>query len=161
MKSPTIEQALSTCHRINTLEEQNSDEDEGMEDIEANIPPPPVSLVSPVKTSDNHAQKDDVNINSDVELPVRKQVYHYIEMEKALKKWHEDEPKECAVLTAQTKTPGTGSLYKNAPKFHCAVRAELKRALKLFTWPDLQDMNYKIKYEARLKPVYVISVANF
>ncbi|KAF8589826.1 hypothetical protein K439DRAFT_1612401 [Ramaria rubella] len=92
------------------------------------------------------ASQDEVELDSETELPIRKQVYHYVKMDKAIKDWHKDEPQSCAVL--KTKTPGTGSLYQYAPKFHQTLspaRAELKHPLKLFTWSDLQDMSYDIK----------------
>ncbi|KAF8572725.1 hypothetical protein K439DRAFT_1625576 [Ramaria rubella] len=88
--------------------------------------------------------QDEVEVDSETKLPIWKAVYHYIEMDKAIKLWHQEEPQICAVL--KTKTPGTGKLYHDAPKFHHVARAELKRALKLFTWANLQDMSYDIKY---------------
>ncbi|KAF8580744.1 hypothetical protein K439DRAFT_1619554 [Ramaria rubella] len=83
---------------------------------ETSTPPPPVSLVLLQQNVKCLASPDEGDLNSETKLPTWKPVYHYVEMDKAIKVWHKDESQTCAVL--KSKTPGTGTLYHNAPKFH-------------------------------------------
>ncbi|KAF8576432.1 hypothetical protein K439DRAFT_1622842 [Ramaria rubella] len=138
------------------IEDVGEDEDEygkiseARKEKKTSTPPPPVCFtpamkrVLPSQNTNHLTSQDEVEVDSEMELPIRKAVYHYIEMDKAIKLWRQDKPQICAVL--KTKTPGPGKLYHDTPKFHHAAHAELKCALKLFTWADLQDMSYDIKY---------------